>query len=110
MAKLHSSAALYAAVYAVFSSGFAYPVAAADGSAPSKMPQAQMRVDSSLVLVPVHVTTSMGAAVTDLRRENFQLFEDNGVQTITHFAKDDATLSIGILLDASGSMRNKTGK
>lgn len=69
-----------------------------------------MRVDSSLVLIPVHVTTPLGTSVTDLRKENFQLFEDNGEQTITHFAKDDASLSIGILLDASGSMSNKTQK
>jgi aryl-alcohol dehydrogenase-like predicted oxidoreductase len=33
-------------------------------------------VDSSLVMIPVHVTTPMGASVTNLSRENFRLFED----------------------------------
>jgi Ca-activated chloride channel family protein len=69
-----------------------------------------MRVDSSLVLIPVHVTTTGGASVTGLRKENFELFEDGVKQTITHFAQDDAPVSAGVLLDVSGSMRNKMAK
>jgi len=71
---------------------------------------AHLRVDTSLVLVPVHVTTPLGVSVTDLNKTNFQIFEDNVEQTITHFSKDDAPLSIGLVFDASGSMRNKLHK
>jgi VWFA-related protein len=71
---------------------------------------ASIRVDSSLVLIPVHVTTPLGATVTNLERENFQLFEENAPQTITLFANDDAPMSIGLLFDASGSMKNKRQK
>src|SRR3984885_1979839 len=71
---------------------------------------ASIRVDSSLVLIPVHVTTPLGATVTNLARENFQLFEENTPQTITLFANDDAPMSIGLLFDASGSMKNKKQK
>ncbi len=71
---------------------------------------AHLRVDTSLVLVPVHVTTPLGISVTDLNKTNFQIFEDNVEQTITHFAKDDAPLSIGLVFDASASMRNKLHK
>ncbi|MDP8990301.1 MAG: VWA domain-containing protein [Acidobacteriota bacterium] len=66
-----------------------------------------IRVDSALVLIPAHVTTSGGTSVTDLKRDNFQVSEDNVEQKITYFAKDDAPISIGVLLDTSGSMRNK---
>ena len=45
--------------------------------------------------------------MTNLTRENFALIEDNAKQTITHFSKDDAPLSVGLLFDSSGSMRNK---
>jgi Ca-activated chloride channel family protein len=69
-----------------------------------------LRVDSSLVLIPVHVTTPLGATVANLARENFQLFEENALQTITLFATDDAPMSIGLLFDASGSMKNKKQK
>jgi Ca-activated chloride channel family protein len=66
-----------------------------------------VRVSSSLVLIPAHVTTVTGSPVTNLRKENFALFEDGVPQTITHFAKDDAPVSVGVLLDTSGSMKNK---
>jgi Ca-activated chloride channel family protein len=66
-----------------------------------------IRVDASLVLIPVHVTTADGASVTDLPKESFRLFEDNVEQPITYFVKDDAPISIGVLLDTSGSMHNK---
>jgi VWFA-related protein len=71
---------------------------------------ARLRVDTSLVLIPVHVTTPLGVAVTDLRKSNFQVFEDNVEQPITHFAKDDAPISIGLVFDASASMHNKLHK
>ena len=71
---------------------------------------ALMRVDSSLVLIPVHVTAASGASVTDLKKEDFAIFEDGVRQTITHFAKDDAPVSAGLLLDVSGSMKGKMAK
>jgi len=77
---------------------------------PTELPQAHLRVDMSLVLVPVHVTTPLGIAVMDLDKTNFQLFEDNVEQTITHFSQDDLPVSIGLLFDASGSMHNKLHK
>src|SRR5258707_12328672 len=67
----------------------------------------QLRVDASLVLIPVHVTTPFGTSVTNLDKDNFRIFEDAVEQKITYFVKDDAPISIGLLFDASGSMRNK---
>ncbi len=72
--------------------------------------QPALRVNASLVLIPVHVITASGASVTDLKKENFVISEDGVRQTITHFAQDDAPVSAGVLLDISGSMQNKMGK
>ncbi len=69
-----------------------------------------LRIDSSLVLIPVHVTNPLGGAVTSLKRENFRVFEDNAEQAVTEFVTEDAPLSIGILFDGSGSMRTKMEK
>jgi Ca-activated chloride channel homolog len=66
-----------------------------------------VRVDSSLILIPTHVTTNLGAPVMGLQKVNFRVSEDSVTQTIAHFAEDDAPVSIGILFDASGSMRDK---
>jgi Ca-activated chloride channel homolog len=73
-------------------------------------PQAVLRSDSSLVVIPAWVTTAAGASVTSLSRENFRVTEDDVEQKIAYFIKDDAPLSIGLLFDTSGSMRAKMEK
>jgi Ca-activated chloride channel homolog len=73
-------------------------------------PEANLRVDSSLVLIPAQVTTREGSPIMNLTRKNFQIFEDGAEQQITYFAKDDAPVSVGLLLDSSGSMKNKKQK
>jgi VWFA-related protein len=73
-------------------------------------PAPYLRVDSSLVLIPVQVSTDSGAPVTQLAKESFHIFEDGVEQKITHFGKDDAPISIGVLFDSSGSMQNKMRK
>jgi len=67
----------------------------------------QLRVDTSLVLIPVQATSSLGASITDLTARNFRVFEDGVEQRITHFSKDDAPVSVGLVFDSSGSMTNK---
>lgn len=76
-------------------------------SLPGDTPPVSIRVDTTLVLIPAHVTTAGGASVTNLSKDSFRLSEDNVEQTITYFAKDDAPISIGVLFDTSGSMHNK---
>jgi Ca-activated chloride channel homolog len=73
-------------------------------------PRADLRIDVPLVLIPVHVTTPLGTSVTDLRQENFRVFEDGVEQAITSFAKEDAPISIGMVFDSSGSMHSKIHK
>jgi Ca-activated chloride channel family protein len=70
-------------------------------------PGSQIRVDVNLVLVPVTVTDPMNRLVTGLEKENFQVFDNNNLQTIKSFATEDAPLSIGIVFDLSGSMQSK---
>jgi Ca-activated chloride channel homolog len=65
------------------------------------------RADSTLVLVPVSVTDPSNRYVLGLAKEDFHLFEDDVEQKITHFSNEDAPLSIGLLVDTSGSMGTK---
>ena len=71
---------------------------------------ADLRVDVPLVQINASVTTALGLKITNLTSDNFRLFEDNTEQVITHFSMEDAPVSIGILLDTSGSMRAKMQK
>jgi Ca-activated chloride channel family protein len=73
-------------------------------------PRADLRVDVPLILTPVRVTNALGTSVTDLRQENFRIFEDGVEQAVTHFAKEDAPVSIGLVFDSSGSMHTKIRK
>ena len=45
--------------------------------------------------------------VTDLKQSDFAVFEDGALQRITHFKHEDIPVSLGILVDNSGSMRDK---
>jgi VWFA-related protein len=69
-----------------------------------------IRVDTSLVLIPVTVTDPMNRFVTGLERENFKLFEDKAEQSLVSFSSEDAPLSIGVIFDCSGSMGKKLEK
>lgn len=59
------------------------------------------------VLLPCTVVDQAGRLVTDLNRGDFQIWEDNAPQTITSFQHGDVPISIGILVDNSGSMLDK---
>lgn len=74
------------------------------------VPRGDIRVQSTLVLIPVTVTDPLNRFVTGLDRENFRLFEDKSEQKVTHFASEDAPLSVGLVFDVSGSMGSKLDK
>ncbi len=65
------------------------------------------RADSTLVLVPVSVTDPSNRYVLGLEKGDLRLFEDGVEQKVTHFSNEDAPLSIGLLVDTSGSMGAK---
>ncbi len=65
--------------------------------APADVPHGNIRVESTLVLIPVTVTDPLNRFVTGLDRENFRLFEDKSEQKVTHFASEDAPLSVGLV-------------
>src|SRR5687768_11997050 len=57
-----------------------------------------------LINVTATVTDDDGRFVSGLQKENFSLFEDGRAQEITHFSSERVPVSLGIALDASGSM------
>ncbi len=75
----------------------------------SAWPQAdlQLHAESTLVVIPVTVTDPSNRFVLSLDKDNFSLFEDGVKQRISQFAGEDVPLSIGLLVDISGSMGAK---
>jgi VWFA-related protein len=74
------------------------------------VPKSNIRVDSTLVLIPVTVTDPMNRFVTGLEKENFKIFEAGKEQDLSQFSSEDAPLSVGVVFDCSGSMGHKLDK
>jgi len=80
-------------------------------AAPSEiLPKSNIRVDTTLVLIPVTVTDPLNRFVTGLDKENFRIFEDKTEQQIMQFSSEDAPISVGVIFDCSGSMGAKLEK
>jgi VWFA-related protein len=56
------------------------------------------------VLVRVTVTDPLNRYVVGLDREHFRVFENKVEQAISHFSNDKSPISVGVILDTSGSM------
>ncbi|HEX8130352.1 MAG TPA: hypothetical protein VF527_14705, partial [Pyrinomonadaceae bacterium] len=68
-----------------------------------------VRVETQLVTVPVTVTDRTGRTLTNLRAENFALYEDGRPQRVANFIATDAPFEVALLLDTSGSTRAEVG-
>jgi VWFA-related protein len=62
---------------------------------------------AKLVLLDVSVKDPNGGNISGLEMSNFRIYEDGKLQRITHFAHDDVPVTVGLVLDTSGSMRRK---
>ncbi len=75
--------------------------------AAAKKSAANLRLDVEVVLVPVSVTDAYDRPITTLSKDSFRLLEDGVEQKITSFAKEESPISLGLLFDSSGSMKNR---
>ena len=66
-----------------------------------------MHQDVDEVLLICAVVDEKGRLVTDLSRDDFRVWEDGVPQTTTSFLHQDQPVSLGILVDNSGSMLDK---
>jgi Ca-activated chloride channel family protein len=64
----------------------------------------RFRSDVELVTVNATVSDSSGRFVRGLAKDDFVLYHDDQPQMITHFAAERVPVSLGIVLDSSGSM------
>jgi VWFA-related protein len=64
----------------------------------------KFRTGVDLINVTATVSDSTGRFVSGLRKEDFQVYEDERPQPITHFNSERVPVSLGIVLDTSGSM------
>jgi Ca-activated chloride channel homolog len=64
-----------------------------------------LTLSTDIVTLSVNVTDKQNNFVPGLSSEDFEIYEDGVKQDITFFSDDDVPLSIGVLLDISGSLK-----
>jgi Ca-activated chloride channel family protein len=79
-----------------------------ENSADKKQNQT-LKVDVDLVLVNATVTDQLNRYVSGMESKHFQVWEDKIEQKLEYFNAEDVPISIGIIFDVSGSMKDKIG-
>jgi len=88
--------------------GMMYSQAPGDESASDGQTRGQIDINVLSVPLMVSVTDNKGRLVTNLKMEDFRVYEDDQLQTIRDFGRDtDLPLSIALLVDSSGSIIDK---
>lgn len=85
------------------------------GQGSGKKPQGEevgdaVSLTAELVVLDVTVVDRRNHVVPDLPKERFAVYEDGIRQEIAFFSREDAPVSLGFVLDTSGSMRRKLAK
>lgn len=73
---------------------------------PQKSQTPLFRIGVETVFLKVSVTDPLNRYVTGLEKEHFKVFEDKVEQTVSHFTTESAPVSVGIIFDVSGSMKD----
>jgi len=68
---------------------------------------ATIKVDVSLVVLHTTVLDDRGKFADGLKQENFRVLEDKVEQKLSVFKREDVPVSMGLVIDNSGSMRDK---
>ena len=76
---------------------------------PSLQPEERhaISVTSELVVLPVRVTDAGGNFVSGLSENDFRVYDERRLRDLSLFQKEDAPVSVGLVIDHSGSMELK---
>lgn len=77
--------------------------AQSDKQKPARSDDEPIKLHTTLVQVPVVVKEKGGRYLTDLRKDDFSIYEDGARQTIEYFGTTEEPFNVALLLDSSGS-------
>lgn len=107
--RVSSIVLLFCAALFFVSSAFGQiPVAPQQPPPPDQNKQSgKITVDVGLVVLHTTVLDDRGKFADGLKAENFRVFEDKVEQKLSTFKREDVPVSMGLVIDNSGSMRDK---
>jgi VWFA-related protein len=79
-------------------------------SSRSQTPPAEpytIKVDVDMVILSATAQDRKNVLVSGLSKEDFEIYEDGVPQQIKHFSHEDIPVTVGLVIDNSGSMRPK---
>ena len=83
------------------------PAASQPSAGEKKSREYTINVDVNMVVLHATVLDKKGRMINDLRQDNFRVFEDGVPQKLSVFSHADIPVVLGIVIDDSGSMRDK---
>lgn len=72
--------------------------------------QDRIQIGTNLVSLTVSVTDAYGRFVTGLSEDHFEVYDEKVKQSIAFFSDADAPISVGIVYDVSGSMKERINR
>ena len=93
--------------YSLTAGAVAVALVAANAAQPPPQPQVPFRAGVDVVSLNVTVTDGTTRYVTDLAKDDFNVFEDGVKQEVTFFSRTNLPIALCLLLDTSASMESK---
>jgi VWFA-related protein len=86
-----------------------FPIVPAQDSAASQEQPAELKFSTDVVLVVLDVSVKdpKGGYVSGLGKDDFRVYENGIAQKLTVFSSGDEPVTVGLVIDESGSMRTK---
>jgi Ca-activated chloride channel homolog len=80
-----------------------------ESSRPQDLPHDDYTINVNVDVVVLHATAQddRNILVSGLNKEDFQVYEDGVLQQIKYFSHEDIPVTVGLVIDNSGSMRTK---
>src|SRR5271165_5865273 len=94
----------------LFLAALAASFLAAQTPPPAQDDQATFKLDTQLVVLHASVLDKNGKLITTIPQSAFKVFENNIEQPLKIFNREDVPVSMGLIIDNSGSMREKRPK
>ena len=66
-----------------------------------------LKLSANMVILNATVLDRHNTSVSGLNKDDFQVYEDKQLQRIKQFSRDDIPVTVGIIVDNSGSMSSK---
>jgi Ca-activated chloride channel family protein len=93
-------------LFLIMPAGIASPQATSE-SRELRGDEYRIRVNANLVVLHATAQDHKGALVSGLDKDSFQVYEDGALQQIKYFSHDDVPVTVGLVIDNSGSMGRK---